>query len=303
MGFFGTILKPGKSVPYVPPPEDNVVLHLSQATLSAKVPVGKRVSVLITQNDEPPVVIATLRAGTQDSVPLDLFLEQYAEISTEGDAVEVHLSGYYSPQQDDTMGQEGSDDEDEDGMMVVLIFHVRRGGMKRGADSKPATPAPKHAKVAAVTPASAPAKSEPKTPAAKTPVVAKPAQKTPVTAPVAAKAGNVRRWENGFEIEDVKMGPANGKLAKAGKKVSVQYVGKLKSNGKVFDKSGGRAFSFRLGVGEVIKGWDKGVEGMRVGDKRKLSIPPQLAYGSTGVRGTIPPNATLDFDVELVDVK
>jgi hypothetical protein len=56
------------------------------------------------------------------------------------------------------------------------------------------------------------------------------------------------------------------------------------------------------GVGEVIKGWDKGVEGMRVGDKRKLVIPPQLGYGTSGVRGTIPPNATLEFDVELVDV-
>lgn len=57
------------------------------------------------------------------------------------------------------------------------------------------------------------------------------------------------------------------------------------------------------GVGEVIKGWDRGVEGMRVGDKRRLTIPPQLAYGSSGVRGAIPPNATLTFDVELVDVK
>lgn len=57
------------------------------------------------------------------------------------------------------------------------------------------------------------------------------------------------------------------------------------------------------GVGEVIKGWDMGVEGMRVGDKRRLTIPPQLAYGSTGVRGAIPPNATLDFEVELLDVK
>ena len=57
------------------------------------------------------------------------------------------------------------------------------------------------------------------------------------------------------------------------------------------------------GVGEVIKGWDRGVEGMRVGDKRRLTVPPQMAYGSQGVRGTIPPNATLVFDVELCDVR
>lgn len=58
-----------------------------------------------------------------------------------------------------------------------------------------------------------------------------------------------------------------------------------------------------VGVGEVIKGWDRGVAGMRVGDKRKLTVPPQMAYGTDGVRGTIPPNATLNFSVELVDVK
>ncbi len=57
------------------------------------------------------------------------------------------------------------------------------------------------------------------------------------------------------------------------------------------------------GVGEVIKGWDRGVAGMRVGDKRKLTVPPQMAYGTDGVRGTIPPNATLNFNVELIDVK
>lgn len=61
--------------------------------------------------------------------------------------------------------------------------------------------------------------------------------------------------------------------------------------------------SLPAGVGEVIKGWDLGVEGMRVGDKRHLTIPAQLAYGSSGVKGTIPPNATLEFDVQLVDVK
>ena len=72
----------------------------------------------------------------------------------------------------------------------------------------------------------------------------------------------------------------------------------------MFDTTNGKKpFSFRLGVGEVIKGWDVGVAGMRVGDKRKLVIPPQMAYGSSGVRGAIPPNATLVFDVELVDVK
>mmetsp|Transcript_9686 Transcript_9686/g.26201 ORF Transcript_9686/g.26201 Transcript_9686/m.26201 type:complete len:189 (-) Transcript_9686:250-816(-) len=115
---------------------------------------------------------------------------------------------------------------------------------------------------------------------------------------------NVRRWENGFEIEELAMGQPNGKLAKAGKKCMMKYVGRLKSTGKVFDQTQGKkTFAFRLGVGEVIKGWDLGVQGMRVGDKRRIVIPPQLGYGSSGVKGAIPPNATLEFEMELVDVK
>lgn len=113
----------------------------------------------------------------------------------------------------------------------------------------------------------------------------------------------VRRYENGFEIVELHMGQPDGKLAQPGKKVEMRYVGKLKSNGRVFDQTKGKStFKFRLGVGEVIKGWDVGVQGMRVGDKRRLTIPPQMAYGSSGVKGAIPPNATLTFDVELVHV-
>jgi FK506-binding nuclear protein len=82
--------------------------------------------------------------------------------------------------------------------------------------------------------------------------------------------------------------------------VKVNYVGRLE-NGRIFDQSRG-AFDFRLGVGKVIKGWDLGVVGMRVGGKRRLVIPPKLAYGASGVPGTIPKNETLTFDVELVAV-
>ncbi len=80
----------------------------------------------------------------------------------------------------------------------------------------------------------------------------------------------------------------------------MHYVGRL-DNGKIFDQS--RApFEFRLGVGRVIKGWDLGVASMRVGGKRKLIVPAKLAYGAAGVPGTIPPNATLTFEVELLGV-
>ena len=95
-----------------------------------------------------------------------------------------------------------------------------------------------------------------------------------------------------------------GDEAVAGKTVNVHYTGWLE-NGKKFDSSvdRGQPFSFPLGAGRVIKGWDEGVQGMKVGGKRKLTIPSDLGYGSRGAGGVIPPNATLIFDVELLGVR
>jgi len=107
------------------------------------------------------------------------------------------------------------------------------------------------------------------------------------------------KFVNGVKIETTTIGL--GSQVQLGKKAFVMYTGRLESNGKVFDKSQ-KPFSFRIGAGEVIKGWDVGVNGMRVGEKRKLTIPPQLAYGPGGAPPDIPPNATLVFDVELVRV-
>jgi FKBP-type peptidyl-prolyl cis-trans isomerase FkpA len=122
---------------------------------------------------------------------------------------------------------------------------------------------------------------------------------------VAAIAGCGRkpppRTVNGVRIEDVKMG--SGATATSGKVVSAHYTGRF-PDGRKFDSSydTGLPIDFLLGAGKVIKGWDIGLEGMRVGGKRKLTIPPELAYGARG-GGPIPPNATLVFDVELVAVK
>ena len=104
----------------------------------------------------------------------------------------------------------------------------------------------------------------------------------------------------GVQIEEVR--PGTGKKAESGKKIKVQYVGKLKSNNKVFDASRDRPFSFRLGRSEVIKGWDIGCAGMLVGGKRILTIPPEKAYGNKGAPPSIPPKATLIFEVTLLDV-
>ena len=103
-----------------------------------------------------------------------------------------------------------------------------------------------------------------------------------------------------LEIVDLVVG--QGAEAKAGQKVSVHYTGTL-TNGQKFDSSIGRGpFQFKLGAGMVIQGWDQGVAGMKIGGKRKLTIPPELGYGSRGFPGAIPPNSTLIFEVELLAV-
>ena len=108
--------------------------------------------------------------------------------------------------------------------------------------------------------------------------------------------------KSGLKYIDLKTG--DGDEAKAGNKVTVHYTGWLK-NGKKFDSSldRGDPFEFELGAGEVIKGWDEGVAGMKVGGKRQLRIPGNLAYGKAGYPGLIPPDATLIFDVVLVGVR
>jgi len=106
---------------------------------------------------------------------------------------------------------------------------------------------------------------------------------------------------SGLKYIDLKVG--EGEEAKSGQKVTVHYTGWL-TNGTKFDSSLDRKqpFSFQLGAGQVIQGWDQGVAGMKVGGKRKLTIPPELGYGARGAGGVIPPNATLVFEVELLGV-
>ena len=109
-----------------------------------------------------------------------------------------------------------------------------------------------------------------------------------------------RTTPSGLRITDLVIG--DGAEANAGQTVAVNYRGTL-ANGTEFDSSYGRGpFSFPLGGGRVIQGWDEGVAGMKVGGKRKLVIPPDLAYGDRGAGGVIPPNATLTFEVELLRI-
>jgi FKBP-type peptidyl-prolyl cis-trans isomerase len=102
-------------------------------------------------------------------------------------------------------------------------------------------------------------------------------------------------------IEDTHVG--EGDVAAKKDTLKMHYTGKLE-NGKVFDSSHNRGepLKFKLGVGQVIEGWDEGIAGMKVGGKRTLTIPPHMAYGERGAGGSIPPNATLIFDIELVEI-
>ena len=113
--------------------------------------------------------------------------------------------------------------------------------------------------------------------------------------------GKPKSTYDGLQYWDITVG--TGTQANSGKTVTVNYTGWL-TNGKKFDSSvdRGTPFKFKLGAMQVIKGWDEGVAGMKIGGKRQLKIPPELGYGAQGAGGVIPPNSTLIFDVELLDV-
>lgn len=461
MAFWGCAVKPAKDAAFVPPPESDEKLHLSQACLAPGGSPDSRATLMIRVGNGNPLAVAALREGGTESISLDLVLDQYTEFSVHGDAA-VHLTGYFMPEYelspggddesedddfegldpthaimgfdefgtpllgDDYDSEDDSDYESEDddegmdsdefdsaeedivgndgapwsggsqrkksvtieditdqetqrneldeGDKRANIVKGRAGqslngvaplgfddddvsGSDEGEEEKDSdengeeedgeeeedaeeeeeeeeeeeAPPPAAVEVkkrkAEKLELEAPAKKQQKRAGENGDKEHKKVQKNDkekekkksvgqsqgaraekhVANPDAAglipnKSSRVRRFSNGFEIEDVSMGAASGKLAKPGKRVSVRYVGRLK-NGRIFDQTKGRStFNFRLGVGEVIKGWDRGFEGMRVGDKRRLTIPPQMGYGSAK-SGPIPPNSTLVFDVELVDVK
>jgi FKBP-type peptidyl-prolyl cis-trans isomerase len=125
---------------------------------------------------------------------------------------------------------------------------------------------------------------------------------TPNTDAPTKVTGDGVKTDSGLQYWDIRVG--NGEVAKEGNRVRVHYTGWL-TNGKKFDSSvdAGTPFDFTIGNGEVIKGWEEGVTGMKVGGKRQLRIPPSLGYGADGYPPVIPPNATLIFDIKLLGVQ
>jgi FKBP-type peptidyl-prolyl cis-trans isomerase len=137
--------------------------------------------------------------------------------------------------------------------------------------------------------------------AAQTPAAHKTPAKSAATGP-SKVTGEPTKTASGLEYWDIKVG--TGAAAQTGMHVKVDYTGWL-TNGKKFDSSvgTGHPYELKLGAGDVIKGWDEGIVGMKVGGKRQLRIPPDLAYGDKGFSTLIPPNSILIFDVQLVDAK
>ncbi len=156
------------------------------------------------------------------------------------------------------------------------------------------------------TPTTKPAATTAATTAARTPGVAQAqcAPATPTAAPASPPALTLTPTVTADNLQIMVVQPGSGATAEAGKFVCVAYTGWL-SDGTKFDSSldRGQLFGFAVGTGRVIKGWDEGVVGMKVGEKRRLIIPPALGYGAGGSPPVIPANATLIFDVQLLDVK
>tara|TARA_B110000977_G_scaffold201484_1_gene296318 strand:+ start:6838 stop:7740 length:903 start_codon:yes stop_codon:yes gene_type:complete len=284
-------------------------------------------------------VVCVIIGGVVESCHLDLVFGGYCEFFADGDHP-VHLTGFFMPMEDydiedefggapvyggdemdsddDEFDDEDDESEDEDDFAALEEFDdedededsedepraTKKGGVeiKEIVDDKPKKRKEQEPVAKKQEP---PAKKEKKEPKKEAPVAKKEEKKVEKKAPSEpAKKGQLKReFKNGMEIVNLQMGKPDGKHAKPGKNVTMKYIGKLQS-GKIFDQTKGNAtFRFRLGVGEVIKGWDVGVDGMRVGDKRRLVIPPAMAYGKKGVKGAIPGGATLVFEVELVNVQ
>ncbi|RKP14843.1 hypothetical protein BJ684DRAFT_18772 [Piptocephalis cylindrospora] len=221
----------------------------------------------------------------------------------------------------------GSDDEDEEmdeGRIVELLTEETEN--KKGtqttkketenkkrkeapaASTPEATPAGKRTKEQETVKAEEPAKlsKAEKKRRAKEAREAEEAKKAPKEeakkAPKEEAASKKRTLAAGVVVEDIELG--KGAKATRGKRIGMRYIGRLVRNGKVFDKNvSGKPFYFKLGVGEVIRGWDIGVEGMMVGGKRQITLPAAAGYGRSGAPPDIPRNADLQFDVQLMAIQ
>lgn len=312
-------------------------LHITSAVLPASAKSTDRSVVSVSfdeEEDKKTFSLVSLKLGHNESQLLNTRIDEESKVTfTVSGHNSVHLSGYYVPSAEDEMGPGMFDDDDEDidsdeagdefemededselsddskGAAAKVTAALKAQQEKRkGAPGQPNGEATKKAKTDA--PAAQQQKQggqakpqqqkaqTPQQPKAEQPKAQTPQQQkgTPQQ-PQQQKAVELR---GGLKYTITK--PGNGDECKAGQKVFVKYVGKLTKNNKVFDKAQNAPFDFVLGAGKVIQGWDMGVAGMKVGEKRQLVIPAALGYGAEGAGREIPPNSSLTFDIELVKV-
>ncbi|KAF9965435.1 peptidylprolyl isomerase fpr4 [Mortierella alpina] len=312
LGFWGLTVFPEKT--YTQIVENS--FKLSMAALDETTKPG-RSSIRVTV-DNKTFILCSLTAGKAEQQSLDLVFTEGEEITfSVSGANTVHLSGNYLPEDDgmdfdsdeedmyddedmdedmeEDEEDEDEDEEDEEEDETVIVTK----GAKRVAQQA-AVPEKKQ-KITAeqAVKKEAPKKEEPKKKEAakkeepkKKEAAKKEELKKEQPKKEEPKKDNKKVLANGLIIEDVKVG--TGAAAKSGKKIGMRYIGRLTT---------GKPFNFNLGRGEVIKGWDLGIQGMMLGGERRLTIPPALAYGAQGAPPDIPRNATLVFEVKLVTLK
>ncbi|KAF9173906.1 peptidylprolyl isomerase fpr4 [Mortierella sp. AD011] len=319
LGFWGLTVLPEKT--YTQVVENS--FKLSMAALDEVTKAG-RSSVRVTV-DKKTFILCNLISGKVEQQTLDL-------VFTEGESItfsvsgenSVHLSGNYLPEddgmdfdsedmdedededdedeeiEDDEGDEEDEEDEEEEEETVIVTKGAKRVAKFEEPKKQVAEKKQKITEEKAVpVKVKAEAKEEHKKEAKKE--VKKEEPKKAALKKEEPKNDSKKVLANGLIIEDVKVG--TGPAAKSGKKIGMRYIGRL-TNGKVFDKNtSGKPFNFNLGRGEVIKGWDLGIQGMQLGGERRLTIPAPLAYGSQGAPPDIPRNATLVFEVKLVTLK
>eukprot|EP00002_Diphylleia_rotans_P013447 TRINITY_DN262_c0_g3_i2.p1 TRINITY_DN262_c0_g3~~TRINITY_DN262_c0_g3_i2.p1 ORF type:complete len:331 (-),score=120.18 TRINITY_DN262_c0_g3_i2:158-1150(-) len=329
MAFWGLEVTPGKSVEV---PLDRA-LHLSMATFGAQSKSGRSVVYVTVEGNK--YALCVLESGKTETMHLDHVItpDQELSILVEGPNP-VTLTGYLSQEdfdgeddddeegifddEDDEDDEEDGEDEDDDEDDDEEDEEEEEEEEKKQKAPEPAA-APKDAKNKAAEeskkrPATAPEESakkpkqeqpkqeQPKQQAAapKTPEKAQQQKKqqpqTPTEKPKTPSSPGLVSLKGGLQYQDKTVG--KGAVAQAGKKVTIRYVGTLAKNGHQFDAG---KLGFRLGTGEVIKGFDMGVQDMKEGGRRVITIPAHLGYGNRKT-GDIPANSTLVFDVELVKV-
>jgi len=301
--FWGLIVQPNKKYSKTV----NQPFHVSQAVLDLNSNTESDVQ-LIVKSDELEYILCVLNKSKTVQVPLDLIFSKGDNIAFRSVGGTVHLTGYLVDDEDYCgMGEADSSEGEEDIPDLVPAKGLEHedsaespdeasddeaDGDSDAEESEEESTKPPPAKIQKMQKMNGMANGQSKRQEKQKESKQK-KQKHQQTTEKTVKAS-----PSGLKIEDLRVG--QGAVAKLGRKIQVYYEGRFKSNNKVFDKANtGKGFEFILGKSDVIKGWDIGLQGMKIGGKRRIVCPPHMAYGSKGSPPAIPPNSTLVFEVVL----